>query len=642
MPDARRSTDPDLIRVARDVVGLEGPTYEVWRAMIELRDERDLCRVNYVTLAKVAGVSEAQVRHAVERHLAPNGLVVLQGRDIVPGQRSHRHTRLVVGYDEGRGLVRVPRSVYERAIANFEAAARPSPRPSVLAARTPHLCLAPAGVGIRCAGSVVGGCPPSETPTLYPTGCDDRGLAEAADRRAPGIGGAPEATEHDECEAVQARPLTMTANGCHLDHACVVEGEDQKPAPKRGKPRTPTAPGADPKVQCVAALQVDGATSFMAKAAETMWHRDVQDALRTAHRGGVVHLHDSRGRAFTLRVLSATPGKIELHVAGRVTIKVMRYAGTVEVIAAKEEVWTYGGIGPWAKTWLRLASHWFIGQRCTGLMDAGAAGWRVHRLELASDFTGFRFHILDEPNFRTRQKANAWRSSLAKNGERETVEAGRRGRGQITISVHDKHAEIRKKQKVEPIDSIYARLWQANDWGGRLRVRRVEVRADGQALKLQDVKTGQVFDLSEPSALLDRDMLARLWHEGTHRHVLKVPAEGVGKGKKPGTDPRWIAVQSVADLGGVGRYVYAAPVTKRPSDGRRAKLATDAFVRGAAWLCAAGEIPTDRFDDVRQIAAMLGREQALMDKVDAARTSLGITAADDADDEPAPLPRIGD
>ncbi|MCR9165517.1 MAG: hypothetical protein ACE37F_00700 [Nannocystaceae bacterium] len=519
--------------------------------MVDARDHHGVCRATLDEVAKAAALSLTQVRHAVERQLAPIGLVVTLDRDVRPDQRSHRSERRVVGHDAGSGSVRVPRSVYERAIANFEAAARPSPRPSLLADRTPHRCQAPVGIGIRCAGSVVGGSRPTETPTLDPTACDDRGLPEAADRRAPGIGGAPEATEHDECEsAMQARPLTMTANGCHLDHD-VAEGEGQKPEHKRGKPSAPIAAGADPKVQCVAALQIDGATSFMANVGEAMWHPDVQDALRAARRGGLVRLHDSRGRAFALPVQSATPGRIELKVEGRVTIKIDRYRETVEVIAAKEEVWTYGGIGPWANTWLRLASHWFLGQRCTGLTDAGSAGWRVHRLELASDFTGFPFLILDEANFRSRLMAGALRSSLPKNGERETIEAGRRGRGQITISVHDKHAEIRKKQKVEPIDSIYAPLWKAHGWRGRLRVRRVEVRADGKALKLQDARTGQVFDLSEPSALLDRDMLARLWHEGTHRHLFALPAEGVGKGKKPGT---WIGPRSRPHLRRSGRW----------------------------------------------------------------------------------------
>jgi len=500
-------------------------------------------------------------------------------------------------------------------------------------------CHAPPAGGLLCGESALGHIALDEMRLYRPSVADKDACRDAAGRRQPVKGGASKATEHTGrcCEAAtQTHPLTMAAYGCHLGHACVAKGEEKMPSPKGGQPRGPIAPGADPKVRCVAALQVDGATSFVAKSSEAQWHVDVQDALRGARSGSVVRLPDPIAPGpIALEVKHNYQGKVRLQVDERVTIRIDRSRNTVEVVAAKEELWNHDGVEAWAKTWLRLTSHWFLGQQCAGLLDAGSAGWRVHRLELASDFTGFPVRSLDEPNFRSRQKISAWGSSLAKNGERETVEVGARGRGPISISIHDKHAQIEKVHKVKPVASIYAPLWKTNGWQGRARVRRVEVRADGKALKLRHAKTGAIADLSDPSALLDRDKLARLWHEATHLHVLKLPSEGVGKGRKPGTDPRWMAVQSVAGLATIGRFIYATRITA-PTNQRRTELAKDSFVHGAACLFAAGELPSDEREQLKRIAGILGREQAFANKVDTSRASLRLVVRGKVHEDPDP------
>jgi hypothetical protein len=429
----------------------------------------------------------------------------------------------------------------------------------------------------------------------------------------------------------------MTAFGCHLGHTCVAEGEGEEPRPKGGKARVASATGADPKVRCVAALQVDGATSIIAKAGEAGWHPDVQDELRAAHRGATVRLPDPSGPdPIALAVKRNYGPHLHLHVAGRVTIKINGQHETVEVIAAKEELWTGGGFGAWADTWLRLASYWFLDQPWSGLANAAALGWRVHNLEVASDFIGLSIELADTVNFKSPSTIMVINPAKC-----ETVQVGSRGRGAISMSVHDKHEQIRKVHEVEPTDSIYGAHWCNNGWNRVRRIRRVELRADGHALKFKDTGTGQVFDLTNPAALLDRDALAHLWHEGTRRHRLDLPAQGIGKGKKAPTDPRWIAVQSVANVSGVGRSVHLRPAPT-PRQPRGAADAAEALAQALDGIRAAGIVSEDVCAQLVQLVADEGGDDAFVDKLDAALSSLGLPTTGSYGVDPPPAPRIGD
>jgi hypothetical protein len=61
--------------------------------------------------------------------------------------------------------------------------------------------------------------------------------------------------------------------------------------------------------------------------------------------------------------------------------------GEVHLRAGAPGLWSEG-TDAWLAIWLARATHWVLRKPCENLDVAFALGWRVHKLELAADFTG--------------------------------------------------------------------------------------------------------------------------------------------------------------------------------------------------------------------------------------------------------------
>lgn len=322
-----------------------------------------------------------------------------------------------------------------------------------------------------------------------------------------------------------------------------------------------------PNIVNIAPPQPDGGTSFRCGSEVTGWPSQLQRllTLRTANLPAEVTLTCGDGSTITAIVKAGHRhgGRVKLLFAGEAQLDLYPN-GDVYLEADAHGLWT-AGFEAWLTTWLERASLWFLGASCPSPAHARAFGWSTWKLELAADFTGFALYIEDMPQFIGRAKPVLVGSEGFKDGQVETVTCSKRRRHCLSVSIHDKSQALAKVGKVRADQSVYYATWKAHGYDGSSRIRRVEVRASGDALHLHSSKrcrkqeaAASELDLRDPAALLDPQALGRFWRHGTEKYRLAAPAANKKVRARP-TDPRWEAVQAA---GGTDEGVEYAVVDR--------------------------------------------------------------------------------
>lgn len=293
---------------------------------------------------------------------------------------------------------------------------------------------------------------------------------------------------------------------------------------------------------------MDGSTTFRLTAGVNEWCAALQDLL-LATTPKRVELVDQDGQLFPGQV-RRTQHRLSIQFDKNAQLILYPRLGYALLQAKSQSLWAIG-LERWMAQWLDRATFFLRGQRCEDPRLSRQSGWMVERLELASDFTNFRLLNDDAQSFTGGRRSELIRSSPGDViGEAETIDIGKRGPNSLAVSTHNKSLKLRRVDKVEPDASVYAPTWLAHGWNGAADVRRVEVRAAGDALGLTCEETGVVYDLQDPASLLDPVHLKAMWEHGTTqrtRLVVRTPGSKRALRKVP-TDPRWLAVQAAGGL----------------------------------------------------------------------------------------------
>jgi len=294
---------------------------------------------------------------------------------------------------------------------------------------------------------------------------------------------------------------------------------------------------------------LDGGTELSIKTRSSRWNLELQQlACCPGPLPSLVSLGLADGANVVAAVRRHKNGGISLIFEGEAQLDVYHWNGHVNLTVKAEALWREG-MEQWLATWLPRVTRWVLGEDCPSATQASAFGWRVSKVELAADFTGLHFFDGDQGLFTGKgRKRRIDSEGFKENGEIETLEIGTRGSNRLMLATHDKSQAIRNRLGCEPDASFYAPTWIKNAWDGVAVVRRVEVRASGRALLIRS-RDGELLDLREPSALLDRRLHHAFWRYATKAVRLvqrSAASKGASRKRHAKQDPRWVAVQNAA------------------------------------------------------------------------------------------------
>lgn len=276
----------------------------------------------------------------------------------------------------------------------------------------------------------------------------------------------------------------------------------------------------------------------------------------------------------------------------------------------------------WAWGWEDAASKyvglatWMMRGVFVDVWDAHRYGWSVTGIELCADFEDLRFVREDAPHFiggrlsgdyNPGDPIETWGASEGDHHDGtpvETIMVGRRTTSPVSLCIYDKRRQI---QSVKAGDgSTYHPAWTAAGWDGVAGVTRVELRATGRALELENDETGEVIDLRTPRSLCSRSTVDAAWYVLCAKRRLTVPGSATRRERRD-TDPRWA-------------YVTGAPIVTEPPDERgwrqsravqagthaeRVRRSQRAALRGLARWGALHGMDPSMFDDVGDLLRVI-------------------------------------
>lgn len=276
---------------------------------------------------------------------------------------------------------------------------------------------------------------------------------------------------------------------------------------------------------------------------------------------------------------------------------------TVQVQAKAKALWG-NGWERWLLRWAGLVSWWMRDDCWT--LDAVDSEWRVTGIELCCDFVGLDFHTWDmyavvAPGVPTKE-VHRTRYDLAEDPttdelaeaiadpDANTVETFNIGRRSSNVSwcIYDKTTQLGAVKDGDA--STYEPMWSALGWDGQEPITRVELRMCKRGLVLRSKdgapdENGEVgLDLRVPSALCERENLARVWASLTESYRLVDPTTATRK-RRCHTDWRWKKVQAAVST-------------------EKGRLVQDRAVQGATWKEAAIRSARTCLRAMQKLAAM--------------------------------------
>jgi hypothetical protein len=226
---------------------------------------------------------------------------------------------------------------------------------------------------------------------------------------------------------------------------------------------------------------------------------------------------------------------------------------TVTVQLAASMLWSVGYAA--AVSWTLRALHaeifWELNDGHSGrvhmlrpdtpLETAAAAGWRVRRLELCTDFADYS---IDSSSVHLGFKSKPVLFGVdPEAGKAETIAIGGLSSA-VRLRVYDKREECNSGGE----DSTwkYAEVWKRNGWTPGAPVYRVELVIQEDGLTIEGKDGAAFLDMTDPAALADPQALAQVWkfHATRKRRIMGGSAT---RRERSDTHPDWQRVIDAAD-----------------------------------------------------------------------------------------------
>ena len=294
-----------------------------------------------------------------------------------------------------------------------------------------------------------------------------------------------------------------------------------------------------PRTACIAALVVDGGTSFAINRQANAWHPSIRELLRRTAPGAPRVISGMGPSADSAAIARAgTPGVVDLLFEGRAHVRFDARLGRIRAQTKAPALWAEG-LAPWMCTWLA----W-----CASLAGASVsedwanAGWRTSSVELCSDFINFPLRAEDAQMFTAHGKV---RPTFGAGGLVETIAIGSRDAA-VSLNVENKTRQLQRTMRQRPERSIYWPRWSASGLlHGGDDVTRVELRLSRRGIEQVVRKHDPGF--ANPARLLDREALSQLWR--TYLERIRLTLGDTTRQHRARSDPPWTAVVAAAGEG---------------------------------------------------------------------------------------------
>jgi len=190
-------------------------------------------------------------------------------------------------------------------------------------------------------------------------------------------------------------------------------------------------------------------------------------------------------------------------------------------------------------------------------------GWNMTRVDLCADLAHAEIYQEDAGNWvgcRSTEKTSQL-GKMEMNGQVETMYVGTKDSNCRVVS-YDKMVELKAKATKSTVVS-YRDVWKSHGWNVGEPVQRFEVRLKDSGLTMRgpgDRLTNATVNYRDPAMLFEQEDINRLWAHWTSKKRLVLRDRS--RLERCSTDPRWLAVQAVAE-------------NMSPPDWRRAAIIAD-------------------------------------------------------------------
>lgn len=348
------------------------------------------------------------------------------------------------------------------------------------------------------------------------------------------------------------------------------------------EPGEPAQQDVRASTRCLVGIRADGQSTLRIERPAAGWSPSVASIRTRASR----RESWERVAGQSVKVRLRKSGALEIHQPGVARLVVRSEDGVAELSMEARAV-DLGGPLVWGAKVLPWATWVLTEGSCSGLGEAGAAGWRLFKVPICADFLGVSLERED------------WRRDRWTGVRRRTPMPAHPGDGDevATFYIGSQRAAVAMKAYCktrqlagrELEDSTLMERWRQGGWDGREDVWRFEAELRREALELRPSRDQghEGVGLDDPATLADPEALARLWAYAFGHP--EQPESGRYRLLDAGgsLDPRWRVVQSAA---------AAAPVEQLAQVRARRQAEREARQRQAErkWIKSVGEVA--RFD----------------------------------------------
>ena len=245
---------------------------------------------------------------------------------------------------------------------------------------------------------------------------------------------------------------------------------------------------------------------------------------------------------------------VQLHVRGHVYIAWRPDLGEVEVQFKAPGLWMHGPKAM-ADYYLRSLHRLFFDGDCP-FMELNNRKWRITQIPLCADFTGLDVQLADShsfigaENYEGRPVYIPATRIVGKTNPVQGVETLYIGKATSACQVvlYNKTAELASKATHSNV-TTYRHVWEAHGWTEGEGLRRVELRLRDSGLTCRPFEapdSAAVYDLRDPAALADQELLRKFWAYQTSRKRMVIADND--RPTRRSLDPRWGAVQAAAKV----------------------------------------------------------------------------------------------
>lgn len=314
---------------------------------------------------------------------------------------------------------------------------------------------------------------------------------------------------------------------------------------------------------------------------------------------------------------------------GEVVWQVRLEAKARELMQWGPEIWVERWLGLWS--WL-LVGVWIQPD------EAASLGWRTTMLHINSDFVNLRLRSVDAARFLKVLRYQRWgevhesvvHEKVSEQGRArfpwtETLELGRR-RSDVQLVLYRKGNQLRLTKNVDPAESFYAPVWEANGWKPGVDPDPFRVEFKLRKKGLQMFAGGHALDFRDPALVCSAEARALAW--GGLAWNRRLVLDDNPKPDRRTLDPRWRAVIDAGEPTKRLRQV-ARDVAELTQQERRAKALREVALGAVKWAACSG-VATESWTELGDVVGVLGerlRESGQPEVMKAMGAKLDLSAA---------------